>query len=93
MNLGKEAVDEGRLKVVYQSTEEMEADGFCKPYDPAKHIPFARLIQGEDNKVSQQVGAMQNGVENVKEKLNAGAKKGRKLNDKMCDETEVENKE
>jgi len=32
---------------------------------------------------------MQDGVENIKEKLNAGAKKGRKLNDKMCDETEA----
>jgi hypothetical protein len=46
MNLGKEVADEGRLKVVYQSAEGMEADGFSKPYDPAKQIPFARLIQG-----------------------------------------------
>jgi hypothetical protein len=63
MNLGKEAVDEGRLKVVYQSAEGMEADGFSKPYDPAKHTLFARLIQGKAVKVSQQVGALQNGVE------------------------------
>ena len=64
MNLGKEAVDEGRLQVVYKSAEGMEADGFSKPYDLAKHIPFARLIQVEDIKVSQQVGAKQNGVNN-----------------------------
>jgi hypothetical protein len=47
MNLRKEVVDEGRLKVIYQSAEGMEADGFSKPYDPAKHAPFAALIQGE----------------------------------------------
>jgi hypothetical protein len=58
MNLRKEAVDEGRLKVVYQSAEGMEADGFSKPYDPAKHAPFAALIQGEKSKARQQVGAM-----------------------------------
>jgi hypothetical protein len=37
--------------------------------------------------------AMQNGVENTKEKVNSGAKKERKLNDKMCDEMGVKNKE
>ena len=58
MNLGKEAVDEGRLKVIYQSVEGMEADGFSKPYDPAKHAPFAALIQEEKDKASQQVGAI-----------------------------------
>jgi hypothetical protein len=42
----------------YKSAEGMEADGFSKPYDPAKHKPFAAMIQGE---AGQQVGAMQNG--------------------------------
>ena len=58
MNLGKGAVDEGRLKVIYQSVEGMEADGFSKPYDPAKHASFAALIQEEKDKASQQVGAI-----------------------------------
>jgi ribosomal protein L7Ae-like RNA K-turn-binding protein len=58
MHLGKEMVDEGRIAVVYKSAEGMEADGFSKPYDPAKHKPFAAMIQGE---AGQQVGAMQNG--------------------------------
>jgi hypothetical protein len=35
MNLGKEAVDEDRLKVIYKSAEGMEAGGFSKPNDPA----------------------------------------------------------
>ena len=51
MHLGKEMVDEGRIVV--------EADGFSKPYDPAKHKPFAAMIQGE-SKAGQQVGAVQN---------------------------------
>jgi ribosomal protein L7Ae-like RNA K-turn-binding protein len=59
MHLGKEMVDEGRIVVVYKCAEGMEADGFSKPYDPAKHKPFAAMIQGED-KAGQQVGAMQN---------------------------------
>jgi len=59
MHLGKEMVDEGRIVVVYKSAEGMEADGFSKPYDPAKHKPFAAMIQGE-SKAGQQVGAMQN---------------------------------
>jgi hypothetical protein len=58
MHLGKEMVDEGRIAVVYKSADLMEADGFSKPYDPAKHKPFAAMIQGE---AGQQVGAMQNG--------------------------------
>jgi len=58
MNLGKGAVDEGRLKVIYQSVEGMEADGFSKPYELAKHAPFAALFQEEKDKASQQVGAI-----------------------------------
>jgi hypothetical protein len=46
MHLGKEMVGEGRIAVVYKSAEGMEADGFSKPYDPAKHKPFAAMIQG-----------------------------------------------
>jgi len=45
--------------VVHKSAEGMEAYGFSKPYDPAKHKPFAAMIQGE-SKAGQQVGAMQN---------------------------------
>jgi len=60
MHLGKEMVDEEGNKVVYKSAEGMEADGFSKPYNPAKHKPFAALIQGED-KAWQQVDAMQSG--------------------------------
>jgi hypothetical protein len=36
---------------------------------------------------------VQNGVENTKEKVNAGAKKERKLNEKLRDEMGVKNKE
>ena len=60
MHLGKEMVDKGRIAVVYKCAEGMEADGFSKPYDPAKHKPFAVMIQGED-KAGQQAGAMQSG--------------------------------
>jgi hypothetical protein len=44
MNLGKEMVDKGRIVVVFKRAEEMEADGFLKPYDPAKHKPFSKMI-------------------------------------------------
>jgi hypothetical protein len=47
MHLGKEMVDEGRVKVIYKRAEEMEADGFSKPYDPAKQKPFTKLMLGE----------------------------------------------
>jgi predicted SpoU family rRNA methylase len=47
MNLGKEAVEEKRAFIVHVSAEEMKADGFSKPYDPAEHKPFAEMIQGE----------------------------------------------
>jgi hypothetical protein len=46
MNLGKEMVDEGRIIVVFKRAEEMEADGFLKPYDPSKHKPFSKMIMG-----------------------------------------------
>jgi hypothetical protein len=39
--LGKEMVDEDRVKVKHICAEEMEADGFSKPYDPAEHKKFA----------------------------------------------------
>ncbi len=45
-NLTKEMVDEKRNEVVYTKVEEMIADGFSKPFDPVKHTPFAKLIQG-----------------------------------------------
>jgi hypothetical protein len=44
MNLRKEVVDEGRLKVIYQSAEGMEADGFSKPHDPAEFKRFAKMV-------------------------------------------------
>jgi hypothetical protein len=47
MHLGKEMIDEGRGSVEYKRAEEMVADGFSKPYDPATHKPFAAIIQGE----------------------------------------------
>jgi hypothetical protein len=47
MNLGREAVEEKRAFIVHVSAEEMKADGFSKPYDPAEHKPFAEMIQGE----------------------------------------------
>jgi hypothetical protein len=50
-------VEEGRIRVIYKTTGGMGADGFSKPYDPAKHALFAALIQG-DCKCRQQVGTM-----------------------------------
>ncbi len=47
MHLGKEMIDEGRGSVEYKRVEEMVADGFSKPYDPASHKTFAAIIQGE----------------------------------------------
>jgi hypothetical protein len=40
MNLGKEMVDEKRVIVKYIRGEDMGADGFSKPYDPADHKKF-----------------------------------------------------
>jgi hypothetical protein len=39
MNLGKEAVDEKHANVLHVKAEDMMADGFSKPYDPAEHKP------------------------------------------------------
>jgi hypothetical protein len=47
MNLGKEMVDENRIRVEYVKAAGMIADGFSKPYDPAEHKPFAAVVQGE----------------------------------------------
>jgi hypothetical protein len=52
MHLGKEMVDEKRLKVVYKKGEEMLADGFSKPYDPVKHKPFAVELMGIQKSVN-----------------------------------------
>ncbi len=90
MNLRKEVVDEGRLKVIYQSAEGMEADGFSKPYDPAKHASFAVLIQGERDKASQQVGAMYNAVNFEKMRLSEEVGKS---NDKGSEEEKVKTEE
>jgi hypothetical protein len=58
MHLAKEMVDEGRLKVLYKEAEGMVADGFSKPYDPAKHKEFAEMVT-KDDCLRQQVGAEQ----------------------------------
>jgi hypothetical protein len=63
MFLGKEMVDEGRLRVIYKRGDEMEADGFSKPYDPAKHKPFATRLLGSQKSVN---GWALNGVHNNK---------------------------
>jgi len=63
MFLGKEMVDEGRLRVIYKRGEEMEADGFSKPYDPAKHKPFATQLLGTQKSIN---GWALNGVHNNK---------------------------
>jgi hypothetical protein len=47
MNLAKEMADKGRATIVHVMALEMKADGFTKPYDKAKHRPFAKIIQGE----------------------------------------------
>jgi hypothetical protein len=46
MNLGKEMVHEGRVVIKYLKGEDMEADGFSKPYDPAEHDKFAKRLFG-----------------------------------------------
>jgi hypothetical protein len=47
MNLAKEMVDEGRASIVHVGAPKMKADGFTKPYNEAKHKPFAKNIMGE----------------------------------------------
>jgi hypothetical protein len=74
MFLGKEMVDEGRLRVIYKRGDEMEADGFSKPYDPAKHKPFATRLLGSQKSVN---GWALNGVHNNKSE-DTGKKKGNK---------------
>ncbi len=49
MHLGKEMIDEGRGSVEYKWAEEMVAEGFSKPYNPATHKSFTAIIQGEVN--------------------------------------------
>ena len=43
----------------------MEADGFSKPYDPAKHKPFAIQLLGTQKSVN---GWALNGIHNNKSK-------------------------
>jgi hypothetical protein len=38
--------------VIYKRGDEMEADGFSKPYDPAKHKPFATQLLGSQKSVN-----------------------------------------
>jgi hypothetical protein len=45
MNLGKEMIDEKRVKVEYVMAEEMKADGFSKPLDPSGHNKFVELLE------------------------------------------------
>ncbi len=45
MNLGKEMIDEKRVKVEYVMAEEMKADGFSKPLDPSSHNKFMELLE------------------------------------------------
>jgi hypothetical protein len=45
MNLGKEMVDENRVKVEYVMAENMKADGFSKPLDPSGHNKFVALLE------------------------------------------------
>ncbi len=47
MNLGKEMVDKNRVKIVHVNAPMMKADGFSRPYDPADHKSFAKMIQKE----------------------------------------------
>ncbi len=55
MHLAKEMVDKCRATIVHVLAPEMKADGFSKPYDEAKHRPFARSILGEVQ-LGRQVG-------------------------------------
>jgi hypothetical protein len=40
MNLGKEMVDEKRIRIEYVKAERMKADGFSKPLDPSRDNKF-----------------------------------------------------
>jgi hypothetical protein len=49
MNLGKEMVDKKRVIVKYIRGEDMDADGFSKPYDPAEHKKFKSKLMPSVN--------------------------------------------
>jgi len=49
MNLGKEMVDKKRVIVKYIRGEDMSADGFSKPYDPADHGRFKTKLMPSVN--------------------------------------------
>jgi hypothetical protein len=49
MNLGKEMVDKKRVIVKYIRGEDMGADGFSKPYDPADHGRFKTKLMPSVN--------------------------------------------
>jgi hypothetical protein len=44
MNLGKEMVDESRVRLEYVKAEEMNADRLSKPLDPSIHSKFMQLL-------------------------------------------------
>jgi hypothetical protein len=75
MNIGKEMVDEGRNIVVFKRAEEMEADGFSKPYDPSKHKPFSKMIMGTKGKCGQQVGVTFRAKRRRKQRENCGQRR------------------
>jgi hypothetical protein len=49
MNLGREMVDEKRIVVKHISGEDMFADGFSKPYDPAEHRKLKSILMPSVN--------------------------------------------
>jgi hypothetical protein len=49
MNLGREMVNEERVVVTHISGENMIADGFSKPYDPAEHRKFKGILMPSVN--------------------------------------------
>jgi len=49
MNLGKEMVDGKRVIVKHIREEDMVADGFSKPYDPAEHKKFKSILMPSVN--------------------------------------------
>jgi hypothetical protein len=75
MHLGKEMVDEERIKVIYTKARDMQADGFSKPYEPAKQGPFSKLILGKDvNKVNRWALQLETSEKQSEQKMNG--KKG-----------------
>jgi hypothetical protein len=56
IHLGRESVQEKRVIVEYLKAEEMIADGFSKPYDPAEHKKLQCKFKEKDtNKCRQRV--------------------------------------